>query len=170
MLLTWKLRSAPGQHSSKMPPGKLGPPPDRRPLNFPALTLFSFTKLPFIGVTTPVAHTARSAKSSPSSFRTVYGRARLPRAGAREASCAHFGVCFGALTQNRSSLEDAPPRAVAIELRIGARFRHYLAASPAFSVTRTSTMRRSVVFRHCCHICRHSSTSRRSAQSGSATN
>jgi hypothetical protein len=33
-------------------------------------------------------------------------------------------LVFGALTQNRSSLEDAPPRAVAIELRVGAGFRH----------------------------------------------
>jgi hypothetical protein len=60
------------------------------------------------------------------------GRSTAARAGAREASCAHF------------------------ELRVGARFRHYLATSPAFSVIRISTMRRSVVFRHCCHICRHS--------------
>ena len=104
----------------------------------------------------------------------MFERTRLvpmPRARARARRVVPISeLVFGALTQNRSSLEDAPPRAVAIELRIGARFRHYLATSPAFSVTRTSTMRRSVVFRHCCHICRHSSTSRRSAQSGSPTN
>ena len=50
--------------------------------------------------------------------------AHAARTGAREASCADFGVGFWGFTQNRSSLEDAPPRAVAIELRLGAGFRH----------------------------------------------
>src|SRR5215471_2519760 len=49
-----------------------------------------------------------------------------PRARARARRVVPISeLVFGALTQNRSSLEDAPPCAVAIELRVGARFRHY---------------------------------------------
>ena len=48
-----------------------------------------------------------------------------PRARARARRVVPIAeLVFGALTQNRSSLEDAPPRPVAIQLRGGAGFRH----------------------------------------------
>ena len=51
--------------------------------------------------------------------------AEAPHARARARQVVPISeLVFGALTQNRSSLEDAPPRAVAIELRVGAGFRH----------------------------------------------